>query len=191
MHNKSELCRCLENKITALKDLEKILLADNLYVEDCGIFIDVNKGFLVAAPTGVVGEDAIVSTHCPDIPQDVSFSLLANNDHSFLLEHIYASNKLRLRKDHNCYYKIQGQLHISNRWVRFGLLYYTLVRVCALSGSGRKISYLYDKMKIGRATTISLHVQCRRLNAVAYTLPRGVHMYAPAYTLCPVQGLVR
>ena len=32
-------------------------------------------------------------------------------------------------------------------------------------------------------------IQSRRLNAVAYTLPHGVHMYAPAYTLCPVQGL--
>ena len=115
MHNKSELCRCLENKKAALKDLEKILLPDNLHIDECGILIDVNKGFLVANPAGVVGDDAIVSIHCPDDPQDVSFSLLANNQHSFLLEHVYASNKLRLRKDHDCYYKIQGQLHISNR----------------------------------------------------------------------------
>ena len=34
-------------------------------------------------------------------------------------------------------------------------------------------------------------VQSRRLNAVAYTLPRGVHMYATGYTLCPVQDLAR
>ena len=34
-------------------------------------------------------------------------------------------------------------------------------------------------------------VQSRRLNASAYTLPQGVHMYAPAYTLFPVQGLAR
>ena len=34
-------------------------------------------------------------------------------------------------------------------------------------------------------------VQSRRLNADASSLPRGVHMYAPAYTLCPMQGLAR
>ena len=34
-------------------------------------------------------------------------------------------------------------------------------------------------------------IQSRRLNAVAYTLPCGKHVYAPAYTLCPVQGLER
>ena len=34
-------------------------------------------------------------------------------------------------------------------------------------------------------------VQSRRLNAVAYSLPRGVHTYAPVYTFCPVQGLAR
>ena len=37
----------------------------------------------------------------------------------------------------------------------------------------------------------SLQLQSRRLNTVAYTLPCGVHMYAPAYTLCPVQGIAR
>ena len=33
-------------------------------------------------------------------------------------------------------------------------------------------------------------IQSRGLNAVAYTLPHGAHMYAPAYTLCPMQGLM-
>ena len=35
----------------------------------------------------------------------------------------------------------------------------------------------------------SRQIQSRRLNAGASSLPHGVHMYALAYTLCPVQGL--
>ena len=36
-----------------------------------------------------------------------------------------------------------------------------------------------------------IQLQSRRLNAGALLLPWGVHMYVPAYTLCPVEGLAR
>ena len=47
-----------------------------------------------------------------------------------------------------------------------------------------KVKTISGKVRSGQ-------VQSRRLNAVAYTLPCGVHMYASLYTLCPVQCLAR
>jgi hypothetical protein len=94
------------------------LAKDNLHVEDCGLFVETEKGFLAAVPDGVVGKDALVNLHCPTMLGDKTLGYLARTDPSFCLEQNQSSKKLGLKKTHNYHYQIQGQLHISNRCVK-------------------------------------------------------------------------
>ena len=91
---------------------------DNLCVEDCGLFVETDKGFLAAVPDGVVGNDALVKLHCPTMCSDKTLEDLARTDPSFCLEQNQLSKKLGLKKTHNYHYQIQGQLLISNRCVK-------------------------------------------------------------------------
>ena len=40
----------------AIAELNKFLSASDLHVEECGLFVDADKGFLAASPDGIVGK---------------------------------------------------------------------------------------------------------------------------------------
>ena len=91
---------------------------DNLHVENCGLFVETDKGFLAAVPDGVVGKDALVNLHCPTMCSDKTLEDLARTDPSFCLEQNPLTKRLGLKKTHNYNNQIQGQLHISKRHVQ-------------------------------------------------------------------------
>jgi len=82
-------------------------------VEECGLFIDTSTGYLAATPDGTVGEDSLVEVKCPMKCKDSSIAELASTDSTFCLEHY--GDGMRLKRSHNYYYQIQGQLHMAKR----------------------------------------------------------------------------
>lgn len=108
-----------ENEKKALEELNMKLL-DRLGegIEECGLFVDTNKGYLAASPDGTVGRNGLVEVKCPLKCRDSSLISLASRDSSFCLQLVddgKGENGLRLKRNHNYYYQIQGQLHIANR----------------------------------------------------------------------------
>ena len=104
-----------ESEKKAIYDLNTFLSDEGLHVEECGLFVDLHKGYLAASPDGTVGKDGLVEVKCPHICRDNSIEDLAKQDHSFCLEFDFMEDKLRLKRNHNYYYQVQGQLHIANR----------------------------------------------------------------------------
>ena len=104
-----------ENEKQAIEDLNRFLSDENLCVEECGLFVDLHKGYLAASPYGTVGKDSLVEVKCSHVCRDNSIEDLARQDHSFCFEFDFLEDKLRLKRNHNYYYQVQGQLHIANR----------------------------------------------------------------------------
>ena len=79
-------------------------------VEECGLFVSSEYPFFAATPDGLVGEDTLVEVKCPYsgrneiITMDQKFPFLDKID-----------NELTVKKSHNYYDQIQGQLFIANR----------------------------------------------------------------------------
>ena len=93
---------------------------NGLKVEECGLFVDTAIGYLAATPDGTVGQDSLVEVKCPMKCLENKMEDLARNDSTFCLEMTgKGKTGLRLKKNHNYYYQIQGQLHIAKRYRRF------------------------------------------------------------------------
>lgn len=80
-------------------------------VQPCGLFIDLEYGFLAASPDGLVGTDGILEVKCPQTKRHLKAS-----------EAAAAYNDKKQKDCHPClgrahpyYYQIQGQLHITRR----------------------------------------------------------------------------
>jgi len=104
-----------EHESDAIDKLNTILAKKNLHVDECGLFVDTRKGYLAATPDGTVGEDALVEVKCPMKCKENRLEDLAKTDSSFCLEFDTEEDKMRLKKSHNYYYQIQGQLHVARR----------------------------------------------------------------------------
>ena len=84
----------------------------NKTVEKCGLFIHPSYPFLGASPDGVVmGEQGIVEVKCPWEGRD---SKIKKGKKGFPFLEDYQGS-LRLKRSHNYFYQIQGQLYISRR----------------------------------------------------------------------------
>jgi len=102
-----------EHEADAIESLNKILAKTDLHVEECGLFVDTDTGYLAGTPDGTVGKDALVEVKCPMKCKDTGIEVMVKTDSTFCLE--YEENKIRLKKSHNYYYQIQGQLHVAKR----------------------------------------------------------------------------
>ncbi|XP_050306062.1 uncharacterized protein LOC126745672 isoform X2 [Anthonomus grandis grandis] len=99
----------------------------NLKVSRCGIFIGEQEYYLAASPDGCINEHDLVEVKCPFsitnmtpteaiLSKKITFATLENNH-------------LHLKKNHNYYYQVQGQLAIANKqscyfiiWSPLGML---------------------------------------------------------------------
>ena len=88
---------------------------ESLCVEEFGLFVDLHKCFIAASPDGTVGKDDLVEVKCPHVCRDNSIEDLARQDHSFCLQFDFEEDKLRLKRNHNYYYQVQGKLNIAKR----------------------------------------------------------------------------
>ncbi|XP_054257775.1 uncharacterized protein LOC128982793 [Macrosteles quadrilineatus] len=100
--NESAAIQCFEDKL-------------NTKVLPCGLFVDKAIDFLAASPDGVVGEEDIVEVKCPKSAELLTIPEAVKQIKSFCLAPCKSSNDIKLKRNHNYYYQVQGQLHISNK----------------------------------------------------------------------------
>ncbi|XP_069361994.1 uncharacterized protein [Maniola hyperantus] len=116
-----------ENEPVAVKDAEKVL---GLQIEPCGLFIDEKRPYLGASPDGLVGDDTIVEIKCPSSASNLSpVEAIDQKKITFCTNDSNLDN-IKLKRNHNYYYQIQGQLQITQRkycifivWTPLGLVY--------------------------------------------------------------------
>lgn len=77
------------------------------------MFVDFNLSFLAASPDGLVGNDSIIKSKCPYSVKDVSPSD-AYKQNKFKCMNLKLEN-LVLKRTHNYYYQVQGQLLIIKK----------------------------------------------------------------------------
>ena len=104
-----------DNEKFALADLSDILSDTGQTVENCGLYVDTKKCFLAASPDGVVGAEAVVEVKCPLKCVDTRLDWLAKHDPTFCLQTDLITGGLRLKRNHDYYYQVQGQMHITKR----------------------------------------------------------------------------
>lgn len=119
---KDILCKDSLSHVTSIKHgtdnekkaIELLKLQKNVDIKPCGLFIDKEIPFLGATPDGIVGEDMIVEIKCPITAFKVGIDeAIKSGKLTF-----YKINKnfiLEINKNHNWYYQVQGQLHITRK----------------------------------------------------------------------------
>jgi len=104
-----------EREAEAISELNEILAKKGRgQVSPCGLFVDIDTGFLAASPDGILDEDTLVEIKCPIKLRENKIEELCNSDSTFCLNAI-GDKKYALKKNHNYFYQIQGQLHCAKR----------------------------------------------------------------------------
>jgi hypothetical protein len=89
-----------------------------LVVKECGLFVDLEHGFLGASPDGLVGDTAIVEVKCVPSVSDIGLYAAADPKRkgysNFCLSRDTDGN-LKLKEHHKFRRQIQGQLNIVDR----------------------------------------------------------------------------
>ncbi|XP_054259250.1 uncharacterized protein LOC128983994 [Macrosteles quadrilineatus] len=89
-----------------------------LKVDRCGLFIDETYPFLGASPDGLVESEGLIEVKCLYSIKDTSIEDHLKSNKTTCIELV--SGKLRLKKSHDYYFQIQGQLNIAKRkWCDF------------------------------------------------------------------------
>lgn len=165
------------NEDTAIEELNVILEREGLdQVEPCGLFVDIWKGFLAASPDGLVGRDGLVEVKCPLRCADMSALQLARKDSSFCLQEV-EDGVLRLKKNHNYYYQIQGQLHIASRSVCYFLVW------SPLGSHMERIEYDPEFWEDIEEILEAFYRNCLLPEIVDPRAPRGLPVREPEYIL--------
>ncbi|XP_049820539.1 uncharacterized protein LOC126264889 [Aethina tumida] len=96
------------NETVAIKKFEEEY---NKIVKPAGLFVDVLHGYLGASPDGIISEDEIV-VKCSYKTFKSGYSLEEGIIRKQIPYLSMKDNKIALRKNHEYYYQIQGQLNI-------------------------------------------------------------------------------
>lgn len=109
------------NESVAIKLFEK---KANVTVVPSGLWIDIDNGFLAVSPDGLVGEDSLVEVKClfsASNLQSTDLKEIVKEKKGNCLEIIDGS--IRLKRNHNYYYQIQGQLNVTGRQFCYFVVY--------------------------------------------------------------------
>ncbi|CAG9762672.1 unnamed protein product [Ceutorhynchus assimilis] len=95
-------------------------------VEPCGLFVDKKHCFLAASPDGLIQEEGIIEVKCPSSAEKMTPEEAIQQQKNFATLN---NGKLEVKQNHNYFYQIQGQLHITKRkycnflvWTPLGFL---------------------------------------------------------------------
>lgn len=109
------------NESVAIKLFEK---KANVDVVPSGLWIDIENGFLAVSPDGLVGEDSLVEVKClfsASHLQSTDLKEIVKEKKGNCLEIVDGS--VRLKRNHNYYYQIQGQLNVTGRQFCYFVVY--------------------------------------------------------------------
>ncbi len=99
------------------KAIQKFAEKNCVQVLPAGLFVDPEKPFLGASPDGVVDEVSLLEVKCPYSARNEKIS--AETVH-FLCP---VGTSLSLKRNHNYYYQVQGQLALAKRKFCFFVVY--------------------------------------------------------------------
>jgi hypothetical protein len=96
----------------ARQELGKLLCIN---IEKCGLCIDPDIPYLAASPDGKVGDDGIVEIKCPSVARDMTIQegIAAKKIDCIFFDAI--SNEYKMKRNHNYFYQVQGQLQCTRR----------------------------------------------------------------------------
>ncbi|XP_022173422.1 uncharacterized protein LOC111035906 [Myzus persicae] len=99
-------------EIEAKKKFENIY---NLKIAPVGLCVDEKILYLAASPDGLIGEDSIIEIKCPFSARNFSdiFDAIDAGKIPFCFKD--KQNNVSLKTNHNYYYQIQTQLHVTKR----------------------------------------------------------------------------
>lgn len=107
--------------------------ATDLIVENCGLFIDEAKCFLAASPDGIVGHDTIIEIKCPFTAANLTPTEAILSGKIKYCE--LREGKLFLKRKHDYFFQVQGQLHVTRRlfcyfvvWTPLGVMFERIER---------------------------------------------------------------
>ena len=103
------------NESVAIAQYEQ---TEGVTVQKCGLFVDTQHFFLAASPDGLVGNDGLVEVKCPHSARTMTPFDAASEIKDFCCSP--SKTKITLKRGHNYYYQIQGQLHVTRKhWCDF------------------------------------------------------------------------
>ena len=116
-----------ENEMRAIKDTER---KKGISIQRCGLFIDEDLPFLGATPDGLIGEDGVLEVKCPASAKELTpEEAILKGKVRFWSVNKEKDEIIGVNKNHDFYFQIQGQLHITQRkfclfvlWTPRGLL---------------------------------------------------------------------
>ena len=86
------------------------------------------NGFVGASPDGFVGEDTVVEVKCPWRMKKSSILELCSSDKSFFL-FLSGDDTYALKKKHDYYHQIQGQMYLSGRIQCHMIIWLSLIHI--------------------------------------------------------------
>ena len=99
-----------EHELTAIRAFEEIY---KYKVYPCGLFISEQYPFLAASPDGLIEDDVIVEIKCPSVLAKMTPEMgIETKKVTFAT---ITDGRIKLKRNHNYFYQVQGQLAISNR----------------------------------------------------------------------------
>nr|XP_018903417.1 PREDICTED: uncharacterized protein LOC109034621 [Bemisia tabaci] len=95
----------------ALKKFEDVF---GKQTKKCGVFIDLERPYLAASPDAlVIGEKAVVEIKCPYSARAMTILEAAEKKRDFCLQRDPATGTVALKRNHDYFYQVQGQLAIT------------------------------------------------------------------------------
>ena len=85
----------------------------NLEVSQAGLCVDEEHGFIAASPDGFIESNGLIEVKCPYSARNISPQKAASDLKNF--PSTLLNGKLKLKRNHNYFYQVQGQLHITRR----------------------------------------------------------------------------
>lgn len=106
----------IDNEQKAINRYEELYGLPIGSVQRCGLFIDENHGELAASPDGLIGTNGMIEVKCPqslaDASQPASAWMNVSKTSSIAMN---KHNQLYLKTNHEHYYQVVMQLHITKR----------------------------------------------------------------------------
>lgn len=93
--------------------IQQLCEQESITIEQSGLFIDPEQCFLGATPDGLYGNNTIIEIKCPSSAKGMTVhDAIVKKKITFwkLFE-----KKYRVNQNHDWYFQVQGQLHISNK----------------------------------------------------------------------------
>ncbi|XP_050679072.1 uncharacterized protein LOC126975299 [Leptidea sinapis] len=162
-----------DNENIAIKQLER---QEKIKIETCGLFIDKELPFLGATPDGLCSDDTIVEIKCPITAFKLGLEEAIKKRKVTFWK--YTKKGLEINKNHQWYYQVQGQLHVTKRLK-------CLFAVWSNENSPLKTEYIdrddefwNEKMK---DKLTSFYIDCLLPELVDPRYTRGMNIRNPSY----------